>query len=142
MTIITDEILFHKEGDNHFNLDIINNYPISTIIYGKICFLLNQLNNLNPEGFFIVPTYKTKNKKQIQLAVTGKFKKNETPENAIRREVAEELGLNVNFNPLNIINIHDNQNELYFSILTSDNISCNNLIIKSNEIIPDNPKKK
>lgn len=137
-----NDILFHTEGDHHFDLDTINKYPISTIVYGKISFLLNQLEELDPNGFFIVPAYETNNRKEIQLAVTGKCKNNENPIDAIRREVAEEVGLNVNYNDFQIINIPDKKNNLYFSLLKRKNISSNKLSTNYQETITDNPNKK
>ncbi|ADO67136.1 hypothetical protein crov103 [Cafeteria roenbergensis virus] len=137
-----NNILLHTEGDKYFNLDNISILPISTIVYGKITFLLEQLNNLNSKGFFIVPAYETKNNKEIQLAVTGKCKYNEKPMDAIKREVAEELGLKINSAPINIIQIPDRQNEIYFSIVKSDKISSNDLLYNSHNNVKDNPNKK
>jgi len=138
----TSDILFHTEGKKYFDLDNIFNFPISTIVYGKILFLLKQLDNLNKNGFFIVPTYETDNSKQIQLAVTGKCKNNEKPYDAMRREVAEELGFKVNCENINITPIQDKQNKLYFSLLSKDNISANNLSANFQDDCVDNPNKK
>ena len=138
----TSDILFHTEEEKHFNLDDIFNFPISTIVYGKILFLLEQLKELNPNGFIIVPTYETENNKQIQLAVTGKCKNNEKPIDAIRREVAEELGFKVNCDPINITPIKDKQNELFFSLLTKEHISANQLSSNFQDNCLDNPNKK
>lgn len=136
-------VLLHQEGNNYFEVADILKIPLSTIVYGKFEFLLEQLKNIKT-GFLIVPAYQEEqvNKIQIQLAVTGKCKSNEIPLDAFKREVAEELGIEINLKIENIKKISDPQNELYFSLVKQKNIKSNLLQTNYQSKQIDNPKKK
>lgn len=135
-------LLLHEEGNNKFELVNIYNYEISTIIYGQLKFLKDEIKKLD-NGFLIVPAYNS-DAIQIQLAVTGKCKNNEIPIDGIRREVVEELGFNIKENDNNIIikKLEDNQNNLYFSFLDNVELNPNRLETNYQSVSNDNPKEK
>ena len=146
MTICNEDkqLLLHYEGTKTFEIDIIDNYEVSTIIYGQLNFLKNEVNNLT-DGFILVPAYKYKgNVIQIQLAVTGKCKQNEIPIDGIHREIAEEIGLiiNDNNNKLKIKKLVDKQNNLYFSLINNLKLVPNQLETNYQSGSNDNPREK
>lgn len=134
-------ILLHYEGTKEFILDNIDNMYISTIVYGKINYLLNKINDLS-DGYIILPIYEGDKKLEIQLVVSGKCKDNEIPNDGINREVAEELGFSINDDILNLERIPDENNELYFSMLKNCKITSNKLERNFQSVKIDNPKKK
>jgi hypothetical protein len=139
-----EQLLLHYEGTNNFELGNIYNYEVSTIIYGQLKFLSNEINKLN-SGYIVVPAYKYKgNVIQIQLAVTGKCKNNEIPVDGVRREVVEEIGftLNEEDNKIPIKKLEDKQNNLYFSFLDNLKLEANKLETNYQSCNNDNPKEK
>lgn len=138
------QILIHYEGIHEFQLDNIDHYEISTIVYGQMCFMREEIKKLD-DGYIFVPAYLyKKNVIQFQLAVTGKCKCNEKPIDGIRREIVEELGFNIKAkdDDIKIKSLKDKQNNLYFTYL-------NNLVLEANELernyqsgSHDNPKEK
>lgn len=141
---IDNELLIHHEGENKFELGYINNYEISTIIYGQLKFLLNEVNKLK-DGFIYVPAYKYKeNVIQIQLAVTGKCKRGELPIDGIRREISEEIGISIDESDtkINIKKLLDKQNNLYFTLIDNCNLKINKKCAEGKSNKKDNPKEK
>ena len=49
------ECLLHTEGDNFFEIESIKSFALSTIIYGKVNFLVNEIEKLNDNGFIKCP---------------------------------------------------------------------------------------
>lgn len=119
-------VLFHKEGEDIFSQDGLENYPVSKILYGKVNWLLTALLDLPEECYLILPCYHNdKDEKEVQLAVTGKFKQGENSIEAIHREISEELGFNIRKECIKPVDIDDNINNLYYASveLTENNIN-------------------
>ena len=111
----------HVEFNNYFQEIDISKLPMAMGVSRKEKWLYNKLKTLKT-GYLIVPSYNYINKPiETQLAVTGKVKKNETPQQAIQREIAEEIGFNINTN-FKIEQIKDKRN-IYFSIVSEINNS-------------------
>ena len=134
-------ILLHTEGSNEFILENIDNIYISTIVYGKVNYLLEKINRIK-DGYIILPVYEGDEKLEIQLVVSGKCKDNELPLDAMNREVAEELGFSINDNKMEVEKIADENNELYFSFLENCKIKSNQLERNFQSSFIDNPKRK
>lgn len=129
------DILLHKEGTKYFEIRSIKNLEISTNIYRKLNFLHEQIKKLDDNGFIIVPAYQNEYNTQFQLVVTGKCKVNENPLSGLLREVKEELGLTLMSN-INLNKIPDEKiDNMYFSIITSNNIkkNDNNIVVNQFE---------
>ena len=147
MNIFNEEdkhFLIHYEGTKEFQLDTIDKYEISTIVYGQMCFMREEIKKLE-DGFIFVPAYLYKeNVIQFQLAVTGKCKKNEIPIDGIRREILEELGFNIKADnkDINIKQLKDKQNNLYFTYLDNLKLESNKLERNFQSDSSDNPKEK
>lgn len=123
------EAYIHKESDTFLTKIDIRDFPITTMVYKKDKFILNQLKKLKT-GYIITPCYDYKYKKmEIQLGITGKKKTTETFHQAFQREILEEIGIKINKN-FEYVTVPDNKLNIKFSVITQNNLS--HKIIKSN----------
>ena len=118
------EILAYKHTEFSDTLEEINlyHYPLAMMVYNKEKILLKQLKKLH-SGFLIIPGYDYDDKPmEIQLAITGKRKSNETFHQTFQREIAEEVGVNID-NKFTFTSIPDYKSNIKFSIITPKHFS-------------------
>lgn len=115
--------LIHREDTKFLSEINLFNHPLATLVYNKEKFILSQLNKIH-DGYIILPGYisdETNQKLEVQLAVTGKVRKNETFKTCFQREIAEEIGFRIDSN-LVLNKVYDKYNDICFSIISKKNI--------------------
>lgn len=141
---MTIKVLLHEENTNYFEEKDILEIPLAMVVYGKEIEIYNELKKLN-DGYIILPGYidnKMKKKNlpmEVQLAVTGKRKKNETIVECFQREIGEEIGLHIHSDLINYKELEDNNLNINFSIINLDNFKSSNFKISKSKDL-DNDK--
>lgn len=128
-------LLLHVERENKFYKDKLSRYHLSDITNVSIEFLLNELKYLPDDGVILAPGYILENKSvELQLCVTGKVKYFEFAQEAITREIAEELGFYFDHKKIKYKKMTGHNNNTYYSLIE---LTPHNLINN----IPENGNK-
>ena len=103
--------------------------------FSKGNIMLNIIFIRNSEGDFLIQ--KTSKEKGLLYSSTGgHVVHNELPINAIKRELQEELGLNINYEDIKEIDVvkHPNRPCIINLYLLEKNIDLNNLTLQKEEV--------
>jgi len=134
--------LLHNEGDKSIQNINIYNLPLCNVINLTVEQLYSQLKYIPNNGIILVPGYKEPDGQlSLQLALTGKYKYDESLSEGIAREVAEELGFSIDLSKIKCKKLYNNKKDIYFSSINlSDCLSSQEF--KTTNTNKDNFKKR
>jgi hypothetical protein len=110
--------LLHLENATKLVQFKLDQYPISTTIKLSPREFELEVNALPASSIILSPAYDEDNKGiEIQMCITGKMKYGETPAQAIVREIAEEIGFNLDEKKITIKEYNKRFRTTYFSAI-------------------------
>lgn len=133
--------ILHKEEINTINNINLENHKMCNVINLRINQLESQLKLIPDDGVILVPGYEEPNGElSLQLAVTGKYKYDESLSEGIAREVAEELGFSLDLSKIRCKKLF-NKKDIYFSAINMTE-SLSNKVFESTNTNKDNFRKR